>query len=119
MDLKLNLDTNIQEVISASVFAALGKDSRETIMKASVNYLLAHQQSSYGRRDSPLMEAVHEALRRTAEDMVKDMLETDDGLRVKVHGMVAEALDRATGEKRVAIIEKMANALGDAFNERR
>jgi endo-alpha-1,4-polygalactosaminidase (GH114 family) len=117
-ELKLD-DAQISSAMNAAILTALGETGKEAIIKEAVAYL-AKQDGSYGNRRSPLFDIVHDVARKIATTVLTAKLETDEEFRAQVEALYTDALKRVFSvETREKLVEKMANAMGDAITKDR
>ena len=103
------------ELIGAAVMQSITQESRDTLIKAAIQNLLAKPDpSGYGEKLSPLQKAFNSAVYTCAVEIVRQKIEAE--LSDKIKDVVSEALEKAfTSERKDQLVNNMTEAIIKGF----
>lgn len=106
----------LREVVAAAIVSHISAAERDTIMAAAVKYLLEPTRGQYGAVNaSPIQDAFNRAADQIAREEARKMLESDDSFRVRLAAIIKDATTLAFETKRDETVQRIATAIGRAW----
>ncbi len=118
MDIKID-EKLVRDVVSSAIMNSLSQDQRNTLITNAVAFLIAPPaQTGYGgsRQPSPLESAFNDAMRHQASKVASEMLENNSEVKEKLHGLIAEAMQKLFTDNRDATIDKIVRAVAEGIS---
>lgn len=104
MTVDLKLDKKVGEVVSAAILTMLTTEVRDKLIADAIAHLLTPSKDRYGNREeSPIEEAFKSALKRIAQQVVNEYVESNTELRATVTDGVHKALTEAVATQHVRV----------------
>lgn len=117
MELKVE-GSQLEQIINAAVFQALGETGKEALMQEVVRYLTTTN-GRYGETSSPLLNALRNAAQGAATRFFAEQIENDAEFRASIEGLYKDAVAKFLNqESREKVVERMAERLSAAFGDR-
>ena len=113
----IHLDTEkMRDIISAAVFQVMSAESKESLLKQALKNLIEPRRDSYSvyTRPSHLQEIFDSAVRRLAEEVVKEQFAKDE-VKEEVRGLMLETFEKIFHDSDVR--DKMTHSLCWAFRD--
>ncbi len=118
IDLKLE-GTALQQLIEGAVIQALGTTGQEALVRHVVQWLTTPTSSSYGSKNSPLLDALTAAAGQAANKYFREKVETDPAFVEAIETLYVDAVKKfLDSETREKTVERMADRLSAAFEDR-
>lgn len=111
---ELKLDTDqMQVLVSKAILDSLTPDSREALLANAIRSLLDPKANKYGEK-SVIQGEFEQAAARVARSTIEDMMRVDTSFTTKIRSLFADAVAKALDQpdKREALVEKLAGAIG-------
>lgn len=107
-----------EALVVAAMMQALDQKKRDELIAKALEALVATPMNSYTRRQdpSPLDEAFQSAVRSVANQIVKEMVDTDD-IRTRIRALIASAFEKMLSDND-NLSTKMAEAIVSAMSRR-
>lgn len=117
MDLKLDSD-QISKALDTAILNALDTQTKQALVEQVVKYL-TNPSEGYGKKVSPLYEALQAAARSHATKYFREKIESDPAYTTVLDSLYTEAFKKFTNsENREKLTDRMAARLSEAFDEK-
>lgn len=109
--MQVNLESiDFKEIFSAAIVDKLDKESKDTLIKQALHYLLTPSAYGYGRL-TPMQEAYNNALRYKAEEYVKEFIDSDTSIKETIKGIITDAVNKIMTDNREKTVSKVAEKI--------
>jgi hypothetical protein len=114
MKIELN-DEQLKATIGEAILRSIDEKTREALIKNAIEHLLAPTQgSSYEKSHGSLLEkAFKEQVTWTAQQLIREMLDSDDALKSRIKALISAAAEKALLNEK--LVENLANAVQRAL----
>lgn len=115
-EFNLKLDGEaLSQLASAQILAQLTAEEKKGILEQAVRFLLTPQRGNWGSGKTPLQDAFEMAIKGTAVQVARGIIEGSPEIQERVRQMVAEAYEIALVERRDATVQLIAESITAAM----
>lgn len=115
MDLKIDSEA-LGQIAAAAIFEQLSQDSRDTVIKQAIEYLLTpHKGPGYMVGRSPLQIAFETALQEAATKAVREKIADDEEIKQHINELLGPIVNKALAVEAEKYRTELADAIGVAL----
>lgn len=109
------LGLEMEALVKKALFDSLTEDTKNQLIRESIEHLLKRDSKGYSGYSSPLDEAFRRALETCSREWVMEFVKNDPVIKEKFQKIVTDALEQCLTVQRDVLINEIVKAFINAF----